>query len=182
MPMRGWAPSGVRPAQISVQPRYPSGARQRDRVRGMHRTAPRSSPARRRPARRAAAVVGVALLLGAFAGPVSTASANPYWRVPVSVTAGRASCTVSWIRDYWDGPVAVYKVWVVPQNIAPGASQTYRKITVAPQAPGRTANATVGALTKGAPYVFFLEALYPSNSRSGRLSVQVATSRVCVPF
>ncbi|GAA3395897.1 hypothetical protein [Cryptosporangium minutisporangium] len=134
------------------------------------------------PTRRlAAAFLGLAVLLGVLVGPAAPAHADPYWRVQVRVTAAKSACTVTWVRSYWDGPVSAYKIWVVPQNIAPGAPQTYRKVNVRPPATGGTANVRVGSLTRRAPYVFWLEAIYPSYFRSAPISMQVATSRVCVP-
>ncbi|SHN46059.1 fibronectin type III domain-containing protein [Cryptosporangium aurantiacum] len=133
-----------------------------------------------RTRRLAVAVTGLAVLLGVL-GPAAPAHADPYWRVQVTVTPGASSCTVGWVRSYWDGPVSAYKIWVVPQNIAPGASQTYRKVNVTPPAAGRATRVRVGSLTRGAPYVFWLEAFYPSYFRSGQVSMQVATSRVCKP-
>jgi hypothetical protein len=132
------------------------------------------------PRRFAALTLGLAVLVGVFVGP-GAAEANPYWRVGVGVAPGKASCKVTWTRDYWDGPVATYKIWVVPQQVAPNAGNTYRKITVTPQNPGLTKTITVGGLRSGRGYVFWLEALYPSYFRSGQVSVQQGTSRVCKP-
>lgn len=141
---------------------------------GNHRSAPRIGPLR-------AVVVGLAVLLGVLVVPAA-AQASPYWRVSVGVTPGRGFCTVSWLRDYWDGPVSSYKIWVVPQAVAPGASSTYRKVTVVPQYPGTSKSVRIGSLTRGASYVFWLEALYPSYFRTGQVSVQQGTSRACVPL
>ncbi|TQS46736.1 hypothetical protein [Cryptosporangium phraense] len=123
----------------------------------------------------------VLVVLGVALGAASPARANPYWRVSVTVAPGKASCTLTWIRDYYDGPVNGYTVWVVPQNVLINAPQTYRKIPVTPQSPGTTKTVKVGALTKGAPYVFWLEASFPSYFRNGPITMQVATTRVCVP-
>jgi hypothetical protein len=122
----------------------------------------------------------LAVSLGVFAAP-PVAQASPYWRVSMGVTPAKASCLVAWTREYWDGPVATYKVWVVPQSIAPGASGTYRKITVTPQSPGMTKSVRVPSLIKGSPYVFWLEALYPSYFPGGLVSVQQGSSRGCIP-
>jgi hypothetical protein len=127
-----------------------------------------------------ALIVGLAVLLGVLVAP-APAQAEPYWRVQLVVTAGKASCTLKWVRSYWDGPVNAYKVWVVPQNVGPNSPQTYRQVNVVPPVAGGTATVRIGSLAKGAPYVFWLQAFYPSYFRSGPINMQVATSRVCVP-
>ena len=128
----------------------------------------------------AATILGLAVLLGVL-GPAAPAQAEPYWRVQVTVAAGPSSCTLRWIRSYWDGPVSAYKVWVVPQNISVNAPSTYRQVNVRPPRAGQTATARIGSLTRGAPYVFWLQAFYPSYFRNAPVNMQVATSRVCVP-
>jgi hypothetical protein len=132
------------------------------------------------PARWGAVLVGLAVLLGVLAAP-APARAEPYWRVQVNVSPGKSSCTLRWIRSYWDGPVNAYKVWVVPQNISVNAPQTYRQVNVTPPIAGQTATVRIGSLSRGAPYVFWLQAFYPSYFRSGSINMQVATTRVCVP-
>ncbi|MFI5954250.1 fibronectin type III domain-containing protein [Cryptosporangium sp. NPDC051539] len=131
--------------------------------------------------RRSGAVLVVLAVLAGVLSVASPARANPYWRVAVNVTPGRASCTLSWIRDYWDGPVNAYTIWVVPQDVRINAPQAYRKIPLTPQTAGASKSVKVDGLTKGAPYVFWLEAFYPSYFRNGPISKQVATTRVCVP-
>jgi len=127
-----------------------------------------------------AALIGLAVLLGAAVAPLP-AQAEPYWRVRVYVAPGKSSCTLRWVRSYWDGPVNAYKVWVVPQEVGPNAPQTYRQISVTPPLAGRAANVRVGSLTRGAAYVFWLQAFYPSYFRSGPINMQVATTEVCIP-
>lgn len=126
--------------------------------------------------------LGLAVVLGAFTGPVA-AQASPYNdRTSVGVVAGKASCTVSWTREYWGGSVITYRVWVVPQDLAPGASSVYRKITVSPQNPGVTKSVKIGSLTKGSAYVFWLETVFQGYIRAAQVSVQQGTSRGCVPL
>lgn len=127
-----------------------------------------------------AVIVGLAVTLGVLVAPVP-AQAEPYWRVQLVVTAGKASCTLKWVRSYWDGPVTAYQIWVVPQNIGPNAPPTYRQVRVTPPVAGAAATVRIGSLTTGAPYVFWLQAFYPSYFRSAPINRQVATSRVCVP-
>lgn len=124
--------------------------------------------------------LGLAALLGGVAGPgAAQASAYP---TMVGVVPGKASCAVTWWRPYFGTPITTYKVWVVPQEIAPKASPIYRKIVVTPQKPGAVKSITVGALTKGAGYVFWLEADFPSYVHAGQVSLQQGASRPCVPL
>jgi hypothetical protein len=134
-----------------------------------------------------AAALFVALPVGVLAA--SPAEASPYYRVPTTVVAKKNSCTLTWYRDKWDGPVKTYRVWVVPQFAGPpvtrgtvaGAGGTYRTITVKPQTPGRLGGTTVGGLLRGKSYTFWLEAIYPSIWYGHNLSFQVATTRACLP-
>ena len=122
--------------------------------------------------RRGALALGLAVVLGALSVP-APAHADPYWRVQVNVAPGRSSCTLTWVRSYWDGPVNAYKVWVVPQNVVIGAPQTYRQVNVTPPRAGQTATVRIGALARRAPYVFWLQAFYPSYFRSGPINMLV---------
>ncbi|MFG1924807.1 hypothetical protein [Cryptosporangium sp. NPDC048952] len=131
-------------------------------------------------ARWGAVLVGLTVTMGVLVAP-APAQADPYWRVQVYVTPGKSSCSLRWVRSYWDGPVNAYKVWVVPQEVGPNAPQTYRQVSVTPPSAGGTANVRIGSLTKGAGYVFWLQAFYPSYFRNGPINMQVATSRVCIP-
>jgi hypothetical protein len=85
-------------------------------------------------------------------GCATTWTADPVL-IPLTVTPGARSLTVTWPRQYESG----YRVTAVPQPLVVGGAQDYTWQTV-PTGTGCTVSATIRGLKSGTPYVVWLDA------------------------
>jgi hypothetical protein len=96
--------------------------------------------------------------------------------IPLTVTPGAGSLTVTWPRQYESG----YRVAAVPQPLVPGGQQEYTWQTV-PAGTGCTVTATIRGLTSGTAYVVWLDAPDTGHERDGARHPYSGASGVVYP-
>lgn len=97
--------------------------------------------------------------------------------IPVRVVPGVGKLTVSWPRQY----ESYYRITAVKQTIVSGDQPAYTWQTI-PAATGCTVTATITGLTKGTPYVVWLDAPDTGHDRDGTRHPYSGRSEVVYPL
>lgn len=108
-------------------------------------------------------------------GCATTWTADPVL-VPLTVTPGAGSLTVTWPRQYASG----YRITAVPQPLVAGGAQDYTWQPVAAGS-GCTVTATIRGLQAGTPYVVWLDAPDTGHERDGTRHPYSGKSGVVYP-
>ena len=96
--------------------------------------------------------------------------------IPLTVTAGAGSLTVSWPRQY----ASNYRITAVPQPLVSGGQPAYTWQDV-PAGAGCTVTATITGLKAGTPYVVWLDAPNTGYERDGTRHPYSGRSGVVYP-
>lgn len=97
--------------------------------------------------------------------------------IPMTVTPGKGSFTVSWPRQ-WDSD---YRIAAVPQPLVSGSQPAYTWKSV-PATTGCTLTTTITGLKPGVPYVVWLDAPHSGHERDGSRRPYSGRSGVVYPL